>query len=428
MTGTGTSSTITDDLFGIRVANLTGNPHFQRQRLDRVRLADRRPGIGTVMASKNANFILTNSSLQTSDGMSLTLNGITDRHPDRYGQRQHHGPSVTGPGPDRSPIRRVSLAWLLEDSSVTLTDSLVTAGPMSLALSGFITADLTEEADGNPSPGADTFNVSGWTHQGFLEGYNVVSVTATESADITLTNTSQADPDSFIDVRHHVDDIEPHPDRRPDRDCRDRPSLLDHRCQCLFRDNEPHRRRGRRCDPLRRRRHGTLTATGSGNGVLIGEASDTTLTDTGAGRNILIGGGAGGDNLVGNGNDILVSGTTAYDSDTSANLTALDAILAEWSSSNSYAMRIKKIKRGVGPDHQDAFNSSSIHIDSNANTLSDRHFCSSRPKATPMLSRTREPSFPSRPIPIPQLQSNNWFIVSRHDHVTRRSNETETII
>jgi hypothetical protein len=36
--------------------------------------------------------------------------------------------------------------------------------------------------------------------------------------------------------------------------------------------------------------------------------------------------------------------------------------------------------------------------------------------------------FPIHPIPIPQPQSNNWFIVSHHDHVTKRSNETETFI
>ena len=79
---------------------------------------------------------------------------------------------------------------------------------------------------------------------------------------------------------------------------------------------------------------GTLTATGSGNSILIGQAGDTTLTNTGTGRNILIGGGPGGDTLVGNGNDILVSGTTIYDSYNATNIDALDAILAVWTSSD----------------------------------------------------------------------------------------------
>ena len=81
----------------------------------------------------------------------------------------------------------------------------------------------------------------------------------------------------------------------------------------------------------------TLSATGSGNDVLIGGAGKDTLTDTGTGHNILIGG-AGVDTLTGNGNDILISGTTNYDSNTSANIAALDAILAEWSSSDSYSI------------------------------------------------------------------------------------------
>ena len=121
---------------------------------------------------------------------------------------------------------------------------------------------------------------------------------------------------------------------------------------------------------------GTLTATGSGNDILIGEAADTMLTDTGSGRNILIGGGAGGDRFVGGGNDILVSGTTEYDNENGANLTALDAILAEWASSDSYTVRIRTIKLGVrrqGFRRSDAFNAHTIQPDATANTLSDRN-------------------------------------------------------
>ena len=59
--------------------------------------------------------------------------------------------------------------------------------------------------------------------------------------------------------------------------------------------------------------HDTLTvaAAASGNNILIGNGAADTLTDNGTGHNILIGGGAGGDTLTGNGNDILVSGTTS---------------------------------------------------------------------------------------------------------------------
>ena len=87
---------------------------------------------------------------------------------------------------------------------------------------------------------------------------------------------------------------------------------------------------------------GSLTAAGSGNNILIGEAADTTLTDTATGRGILIAAGTGGDTLVGNREDILVSGTPQYDSNNPANQAALEAILGEWASSDSYATRIRR--------------------------------------------------------------------------------------
>ena len=141
-----------------------------------------------------------------------------------------------------------------------------------------------------------------------------------------------------------------------------------------------------------------MIASGSGNDVLIGGSGKDTLTDTGTGHNILIGG-AGVDTLTGNGNDILISGTTNYDSNTSANIAALDAVLAEWSSSDSYAIRISKIISGVGPGGSDALNSSTCQSDGKANTVSDG----------------------------PSPTENNSFIVNTKDSVTKQSNETETI-
>src|SRR5208282_5013192 len=143
----------------------------------------------------------------------------------------------------------------------------------------------------------------------------------------------------------------------------------------------------------------TLSATGSGDDVLIGGSGKNTLTDTGTGYNILIGG-AGVDALTGNGNDILISGTTSYDSNTSANIAALDAILAEWSSSDSYSLRISKIMSGVGPGGTDALNSSTCQSDGVANTVSDGA----------------------------SGAQNNWFIVNSKDKVTKKSSETETIV
>jgi hypothetical protein len=87
--------------------------------------------------------------------------------------------------------------------------------------------------------------------------------------------------------------------------------------------------------------------------------------------NILIGGGPGGDTLTGNGDDILVSGATQYDSNTTANIAALDAVLAEWTSSDPYSTRINNIMSGIEPGYSAPLNSTTITQDTKANTLQD---------------------------------------------------------
>ncbi len=107
--------------------------------------------------------------------------------------------------------------------------------------------------------------------------------------------------------------------------------------------------------------------------------------------------------MTGNGNDILISGTTIYDSDKPANITALDAILAEWSSTDSYGMRINKISTGiVVNNHTVALNSTTVQSNGAASTLSDG----------------------TGPV------QNNWFIVNSSDKFAKpaKSNETITII
>jgi hypothetical protein len=142
----------------------------------------------------------------------------------------------------------------------------------------------------------------------------------------------------------------------------------------------------------------TLSATGSGNNVLIGGPGNDTLTDTGSGSNILIGG-PGVDTITGNGHDIVISGTTSYDSNTSANIAALDAILAEWSSTDSYLTRITNIRNGVGTGGA-TLNSSTCQSDGLANTVSGG------------TSST----------------SSNWFVVNLKDKVTKQGGETATIL
>jgi hypothetical protein len=89
-----------------------------------------------------------------------------------------------------------------------------------------------------------------------------------------------------------------------------------------------------------------LTGDAQGN-ILIGGAGPNTIIG-GSARSLLIGG-EGTDTITGHsGGDILIAGSTNFDSSSLANDLALDSILAEWQSGNSYATRISHIKNGGG--------------------------------------------------------------------------------
>jgi acrosin len=83
---------------------------------------------------------------------------------------------------------------------------------------------------------------------------------------------------------------------------------------------------------------------GAGNNVLVGGGGNDTLSGGGSGRNLLIGG-RGTDSLVGgSGDDILVAGATTFDSQTAAgNFQAVNAIMAEWTSADSYSLRVNRL-------------------------------------------------------------------------------------
>lgn len=91
---------------------------------------------------------------------------------------------------------------------------------------------------------------------------------------------------------------------------------------------------------------------GAGNDRLSGMAGDDVLLG-GAGDDLLMGGsgrdlqiaGLGTDRVEGNADeDILIAGFTLFDD----NATALNAIMAEWTSGNSYATRVANITNGTG--------------------------------------------------------------------------------
>jgi hypothetical protein len=101
---------------------------------------------------------------------------------------------------------------------------------------------------------------------------------------------------------------------------------------------------------------GASVQGGGGPTVEVGGQGGGTLQG-GTGRNILIAG-AGGGRLVGNsGDDVLIAGRTDFDS----NLTALQAILAEWNSADSYAARVNALSGYL--------NSTTVHDNGVANQV-----------------------------------------------------------
>ncbi len=103
---------------------------------------------------------------------------------------------------------------------------------------------------------------------------------------------------------------------------------------------------------------------GVGNNILVGgDGKDSLIARPG--RNILIGG-SGGDSLYGSAfDDILVAGPTAHDEDDAA----LQAILDEWTSANSYTTRVNNIRNGGGANGAFVLDDTTVFDDGAIDTL-----------------------------------------------------------
>lgn len=89
---------------------------------------------------------------------------------------------------------------------------------------------------------------------------------------------------------------------------------------------------------------GNDTVTGgNGNDILVGGDGDDAMN--GGDDYDLIIGGRGADTITGNkGEDLLIGGWTSFDDD----LAALNAVMAEWGSNSTYAIRIGHLSGGAG--------------------------------------------------------------------------------
>jgi len=339
----------------------------------------------TINASKaGGTFTLSNTGLTTSDGMNLTLTSVTTANlTDTAGGATVNVSGWTNRGKLTNSGSSPDTLTASKNAGFTLTNtSLSSTDGMSLTLAGNFTPSLTDTGSGH------TFTVTGWTGKGSLTGTGE-TVAASESSNVTLTNSALTAGTMSLGLAGFT---------KANLTVTSTSSASYTLDGSAFTGTESLSATGMvSANLLAGTGTDTLTTTSSGNSILIGNGANITLTDTGTGYNILIGAGPGGDTITGNGSDILIGGTTTYDK----NLAALDAVLAEWDSSDSYSTRINKIMSGITVGSSTyALKASTVTPDSSANTVKDGSGST----------------------------QNNWFIVGPSDHVTKKANETETTI
>ena len=449
---TGNGADFADKLSGVQVASLTGdsvvNNAFTVNGWTGTGSLRSPAGTGSVTARKSAGFTLADTTVSSTDGMSLGLRGITTANlTDNSGGSTFTITGWTGGGTLRGNTE--TLVDVVSNGVALARTSFAVTGLPALTLAGFTTANLTDTAGGNTftvsawtgsgslmdlAAGADTvaatkgagytlsdtslastdgmllglsgiktanlaatsggktFTVSDWTGSGSLTGTATGTVTAIKNAGFVLSDASLSSTDGMTLALSGV----ARANLTTSGFTGGPSSVVD--ATAFTGITNLVAAGASNATLLGGSANGsTLSATGSGNDVLIGGPGRDALNDTGTGYNILIGG-PGVDTLTGNGNDIMISGTTNFDSHTIADIGALDAILAEWSSSEPYSVRISKIMNGVGGGP--ALNSSTCQSDGVANTVSDG---------------------------ASSIQ-NNWFIVNKKDKVAKKSNETVIIV
>jgi hypothetical protein len=121
--------------------------------------------------------------------------------------------------------------------------------------------------------------------------------------------------------------------------------------------------------------HEILSVTGStANNVVIGGGGTNQITG-GLGRDLLIAGLGASKLFAGSAGDILIGGWTDYDLTSTAmtydqKLAALEAIMAEWGSADSYTTRVSDLTNGGGLNGSDLLNASTVHDNGQVDTLS----------------------------------------------------------
>ena len=308
-------------------------------------------GNDTVVSAKPGIQILTNSLLTAADGLHIPLIGIananlTDSATGTHSSNYFYvtgwtgGGSLTGTGNDGIIATK--------NADFTLSNSLVAGSDgLNMAITGINRAYLTG------GTGNNQFDVSGFTGAGQLVGGGGSdTVVAAKNTHFTLTNTNLTTSDglhislSGIGLAKLTDTGGPHTIDASGFSGQDTLTT------------------GAFGDVLYGGSGSNVMNGGAGNDILIGGGGNDTLNG-GGGSDLLIGAGGNDSLSSGTGSDLMIGESTTYDS----NITALDAILAEWSSSDSYSDRINFLMNGGGLNGSFVLNNSTVINDVAANVL-----------------------------------------------------------
>ena len=302
-------------------------------------------GGDTIAATKDLGFTLSNTKLQATDGLNVTLNrdftianltGGASANTFTVGGWTRAGALVGGGGGDTIAATK-NTGFTISNSGLQTTDG------MNLSLnSDFTIANLTGGASAN------TFIVSGWTGGGLLSGLTSAAgtfdlIVAVHDANMTLTNTSLAAAGFGTLTLAGIETANLSGGEADNQLIANQFTL------------------------------GSVTLQGNGgNDVLVGGSQKDSL-DGGAGRDLLIGG-PGADSIIGGtGEDILVGGTTTASGGPGAapgvaDVAAMNAIMAEWTRTGAdslFGNRIANIRAGVGPNGT-RLNEQTVQNDANA--------------------------------------------------------------
>ena len=385
----------TDTLINLAIANLTGGASantFTVSGWTRPGSLNGGGGNDTIIASKNSDFTLMNTGLQTSDGMSLSLSGgITNatltggagNNAFTVGAWTGIGKLAGGTGTDTlrstrdtdqtltstslaatgfgtltlSAIESAELTGGLSDNVFTVsgwkgTGTLVAGGGgtdsvVAVRAANFILSDAQLVASNglsmtlsgirvanlSGSTSNNVFTVSGWTGSGQIDGLTGTdTIVVARDTDMTMTNTA------LVSVGFGT------------------LTLVGIESASLTGGS------GANVLNAAEFTGGPVTLQGgSGDDVLIGGSTADSLRG-GAGRDLLIGG-RGADTLSGDADDDLLIGGT---SSVSANMAAINAVMAEWTSAASSSTRVANLLNGGGLNGMTKLDNTTIQNDASA--------------------------------------------------------------